>query len=260
MRIKSIFPKIFIQLVALLPFFSSCKQTDWQEHKSFLSEYLENRYEGDFEIISIQRPSAPGSKGTSFNATCRSNTYPRKPFVAFYTVEGKTKKVTQDNYPAHLLEEAALSLINKALNTGTPIAFELEESFLKKNDAIKQIRSIEEAKPILNTIGDSSWKIYFYMVIKDYEHQIENTERLVADQLKKFNQILPARITAEIYIYDDPTLSKKDVQPDMNIGIIKRTPHKEKVKALWKISWNPSMIKNSSSFQDIVKNRENLPI
>ena len=96
-----------------------------------------------------------------------------------------------------------------------------------------------------------------YTIVEDFENKVIDVEDMVINVLREAYKLLPAKTVANLYIYDDASLTKEDVTPDMEVGIIKRSPHRKKIAKRWILAWTPTKLQEySNEFQSVVKKRE----
>lgn len=224
----------------------------------FVKDYLQNRYSSDFELMSLNRENAPGEKFRNYAAKFRSLSHDRKTFYVTFT-EKEDFDVKIDQFPTILLEKAFLEVFNIENDKDIPVVFELEDQFVM-GDYLDGINNLEDAKTKLNSIEESSWKLYIYAIVDNPEDRMAEVEEKIANLLQKAYGIMPSTASINVYIYDDPSLTKADIQPDMNVGIIKRTKQKTKIFEQWRMGWTPKKLKASNyDFRTVVEKREVLP-
>lgn len=260
MEFLKIIKKIVIALF-ILSLLYSCKSTNMKspaERENFVKQYLQNKYASEFELISIDRENAPGEKIRNYSAKFRSSSYDGREF--YITFSGNDSlKINVDQFPIILLEQAFLENLNIDENEKFPVVFSLDDSFVS-SDYLEGISDLDNAKAKLSSLENTSWNFYIYTIINEPEKNIKEIEGMVANLLSRAYKILPAKISANVYIYNDISLTKADIQPDMNKGIISRTPHKDKLYEEWSMGWNQSMLESyDNGFQTVVGKRKLIP-
>ena len=253
------------RLVCLLSIFLSlnfsCKSSSVESNKTvenFFKQYLENIYSSEFELIDLRKSNAPGQEVDNYEAKFRSLSVDRRDFYVSAT-GNENLKVTRDQYPIILLEQAFLELLDIKGYKDFPVVFEIVEKVVTE-EALDVIHSVEDAKTNISSFNDASWNFYIYTVVEDYKEKKFEVEDMIVNLLRQADKVLPARISANVYIYDDASLTEDDITPDMNVGVIKRTPHPTKLVEQWIMGWNTDMLNRyDNGFQSVVKKRRAIP-
>lgn len=240
----------------LLTFFLfSCKSNNWEKVEHFTKQYLKDRYAQDFELISKHKASPPGASTTNYSIIFRSTKYPRRDFVVFCT-ETEPLEIVQDNFPNILLEEAFLNALDIDPYKDFPVVFELE-SVLVGKQYTSDIVTLEQATSALSSIEKSSWDFFIYLIVEEPQKRVIEIEDMVINLLRQANKILPVIASADVYIYNDNSLTEKDIQPDMTVQKMDRTRQQDKLQEIWSLGWTPTKLKNyPNGFQSVVKKRE----
>lgn len=245
----------------LLSLFLSCKSTNVESYtkvENYVSEYLNDRYSEEFEILEVRRANAPGEVINSYEVKLKSKKYNRRSF--YVSLFGNEKlEINKDEFPIILLEEAFLETLDIDIYKDFPVVMEVEGKFVM-DELLTGINSIEDAKGKLGDIQDSSWGFFMYLVVEELEEKMTEVEDMVINLLRQVYKVLPAKSSATAYIYNDPSLTEEDLQPNMDEGMVDRTPMESKVYEEWVMGWTPVRLeKYDNGFQSVVKNREVIP-
>lgn len=246
-------------ILCILAFlFISCKTSKVSavsKEEQFVKKYLSDRYNTEFELISLNKANAPGDKVNNYEAELRSVEYDRRIFYVTFT--GKDEfQINVDDFPLILMEEAFLKNLDLAIYKDFPLVFELKAD-LVENKYLDGINTIEDAAENLSSLKDSNWNFYIYTIVENYEDRVFEVEDMIINVLRQSYKLLQARTVADVYIYDDASLTETDIVPDMDKGKFSRTQQKDKVVKRWILAWTPTKLEEfSNGFQSVVKKRQ----
>lgn len=248
-------------LCILLSLFLSCKSSSVESNtkvETFLKSYLNDRYKTEFELISLEKANAPGETFNNYEAKLLCKDYDRRTFYVTIT-ENDGLSVNKDQFPIILLEHAFLEKLDIEIYKDFPVVLELEGK-LVEDKYLDGINSISDASEKLEKITDSSWSFFIYTIVDDPDRRVVEVEDMVINLLRQAYKVLPSRSSSTVYIYKDGGLEEKDLAPDMDADIVKRTPHEGSVYEEWMLAWTPKKLEEyANGFQSVVKKREVIP-
>ena len=138
--------KVNFILCILAFLFLSCKTSQvstTSKEEKFIHNYLVERYNSEFEILSFRKANSPGEKIDSYEAKVRSIDFNRRTF--YVTISGNNEySVNVDDFPKILLEEAFLMNLDLENYKDFPLVFELEAEIVERK-YLEGINSIDEA-------------------------------------------------------------------------------------------------------------------
>ena len=248
-------------LCILLSLFLSCKSASVESNskiETYLWSYLKDRYNSEFELISLEKANTPGAQFNNYEAKLISKTYDRRSFYVSIS-EKDELTVGKDQFPIILLEQAFLDNVDIKLYKDFPVVMEIEGEFVE-DKYLDGINNIEQAAASLGNMQESSWLFYIYSVVDDPNKRVTEVEDMVINLLRQANKILPCAGSCTAYIYRDDELTEEDIQPDMNKGIVDRTPNEASMYEEWMMGWTQNNLASyANEFQSVVKNREVIP-